>query len=88
MAPGMGAALEAGNPASCSLEASRAPTPPPRWMVYGAGRAVREGGEVSDFISLCLVFPLLLCPYLDFLFRSSFYVIISLLVPSPVYLII
>ncbi len=51
-------------PVSVCLEASRAPTPPPRWMVYGAGRTVREGGVMSDLCSLCLVFPLLSCPYL------------------------
>ncbi len=50
-----GAALEASCPVYMSLEASRAPTPPSRWMVYGAGRTVREGGGgvVSDFVSLC-----------------------------------
>ncbi len=51
-------------PVSVSREASRAPTPPPRWMVYGAGRTVREGGVMSGLCSLCLVFPLLSCPYL------------------------
>ncbi len=49
-------------PVSVSREASRAPTPPPRWMVYGAGRTVREGGVMSGLCSLCLVFPLLSCP--------------------------
>ncbi len=49
--PGTGAVLEAGSPASCSLEASRAPTPPPRRMLYGAGRAFREGEVMSG--SLC-----------------------------------
>ncbi len=39
-------------PVSVCLEASRAPTPPPRW------------GVMSDLCSLCLVFPLLSCPYL------------------------
>ncbi len=44
-----------------------APTPPPHWMLYGVGRACSEGGGggvMSDFVSLCLVFP---CPYLVFL---------------------
>ncbi len=63
-------------PVSVSLKASRAP-PPPRWMVYGAGRTVREGGVLSDLCSPCHVFPLLSCPYLVFLFLSSF-VFISL----------
>ncbi len=58
-------------PVSMSLKASRAPTPPPRWMVYGAGRTVREGGVLSVLCSPCHVFPLLSCPYLVFLFLSS-----------------
>ncbi len=40
-------------PVSVSREASRAPTPPPRWMVYGAGRTVREGVVMSGLCSLC-----------------------------------
>ncbi len=44
LGPGMGTALEATCPASRSLEASRAPTPPPLSMLYGAGRAYWEGG--------------------------------------------
>ncbi len=55
-------------PVSVSREASRSPTPPPRWMVYGAGRTFREGGDMSRpwtvllwFCSPCapcdLVFP-------------------------------
>ncbi len=46
--PRTGAALEAFCPRTLPLEASRATTPPPRWMVYSAGRAVREGGVMSD----------------------------------------
>ncbi len=42
MAPRTGAALEASCPVSVSLEASRAPTPPPRWMVHGARCTVRD----------------------------------------------
>ncbi len=53
------------------LKASRAPTPS-RWMVFGAGRTVREGGVLSDLCSPCHVFPLLSCPYLVFLFLFSF----------------
>ncbi len=53
-------------PVSVSREASRAPTPPPLSMLYGAGRAYWEGGVMSDFVSLCLVFPYpcVMCPYL------------------------
>ncbi len=43
--PGMGTALEATCPVSMSLEASRAPIPPPR--CYGAGCAVWEGEVMS-----------------------------------------
>ncbi len=40
--------------------ASRAPTPPPRWICYGTGRAYREGGIMSGFWTHCsLFFP---CP--------------------------
>ncbi len=37
--------------------------PPSHWMLYGVGCAC-SGGVMSDFVSLCLVFP---CPYLVFL---------------------
>ncbi len=47
-----------------SLEAYRAPLPPPRWMVYGVGQTLREGGVMSDLCSPCPVFRSLLCPYL------------------------
>ncbi len=38
------------------LEASRAPTPPPLSMSYGAGRAYWKGGVMSEFVFLCLCF--------------------------------
>ncbi len=45
-------------PVSMSLKASRAPTPPPRWMVYGAGRTIREGGStVRPVFPMSRVFP-------------------------------
>ncbi len=60
MGPGTGAALEAFRPVPLSLEASRAPTHPPHWMLYGVGRACWEGGVRP--VPPCLVFPSLLCP--------------------------
>ncbi len=58
--------------------------PPPRWMVYGAGRTVREGGVLSDLCSPCHVFPLLSCPYLV---SSCSCPHLLLSVPSPVSLV-
>ncbi len=56
--PGTGAALEASCPVSMSLEASRAPTPPPHWMLYSAGCACWEGGCEDLMSELC---PHVLC---------------------------
>ncbi len=55
--PGMGAALEATCPVSMFPEASRVPTPPPNWMLYGAGRACWEGGVMSDLCPHVLCLP-------------------------------
>ncbi len=79
MGPGTGAALEASCPVSVSLEASRAPTPPPRWMVYGAGHTVREGGVTVRPVSPCPVFPSLLCPYMVFPVPRSHVLLFSFL---------
>ncbi len=53
------------------LEASRAPTPPPLSMSYGAGRAYWKGGGgvMSDFVFLCLCF---LTHIWSFLFPSHY----------------
>ncbi len=82
MAPSMGAALEASCPvlSPCPLRPPERPPPPPRWMVYGAGRTVREGGVLSVLCSPCHVFPLLSCPYL--VSSCSCHLLLS--VPSPV----
>ncbi len=73
-------------PVSMSLKASRAPTPPPRWMVYGAGRTVRDGGVLSDLCSPCHVFSLL-CPYMVFPVPHSQYVLWFIIPPSCVWLL-
>ncbi len=54
--PGKGTTLEAPYPVYMSLEAPRAPTPPPR--CYGAGRTFREGEVMSR---ICLLILLTLC---------------------------
>ncbi len=47
MDPGTGATLVAFRPVPLSLEVSRVPTRPPHWMLDGAVRAYREGGDLS-----------------------------------------
>ncbi len=53
-------------PVSVSLEASRAPTPPPRWMLLRHGTRLPGGGSSVRLVFPCLVSPSLLCPYLVF----------------------
>ncbi len=56
--PGTGAALEATFPVSISLEASRAATPPPHWILHGAGHACWGGDwEMSDLCPHVLCLP-------------------------------
>ncbi len=56
-----GATLEDCCPVTLSLEATRAPTPPPRWMLHDMGRTFLEGGNTMSCASLpllhILVFP-------------------------------
>ncbi len=44
-------------PELCPLRPPERPPPPPRWMVYGAGRAVRDGGVKSVLSPRVLCFP-------------------------------
>ncbi len=60
--------FRSGGPVLCmslcrSWGVSRVPTPPPWQYCYGAGRAFREGGVMSDLCRVCLVFPPLVSLY-------------------------